>query len=313
MSDRGVFALWIAAFVLGLVGASLASRRAVGHALCAAEASQVSSGFIGMTVLAIGTDLPEIANSIISAATGHGDLNVGDSAGSAATQVTLVLGILCLSAPLASDRRTIAALGGLTTVALVVIGVLIRDGVFGRSDGSVLLLAWLVSLIALRTLSRERPTKPAAKQHVGRHVARTGGWLVVVAVAATVVVQSFVAITESLGVPEILAGAVVLALGTSLPELIVDWTAVRQGAAALALGDLFGSSFLDATLAIGIGPTITPTTISAAATATCLVAAAGVLAATAAATWRSPIGRTTGVMLLGVYGAVTVGLVLVAS
>ncbi len=308
-----VIVLWAAAFVLGLVAASLASRRAVGHALRAAEASKVSSGFIGMTVLAIGTDLPEIANSIISAATGHGDLNVGDSAGSAATQVTLVLGILCLSAPLASDRRTIAALGALTSIALVTIGLLIRDGSFGRFDGTVLLVAWLVSLIALRTLSGEQSAPTATTDHLRKHITRTGGWLVVVAVAATVVVQSFVAITESLGVPEILAGSIVLALGTSLPELIVDWTAVRQGAAALALGDLFGSSFLDATLAIGIGPTITPTAISAAATATCLVAAAGVLAATALATRRSPLGRSTGVALLGVYGAVTVGLVLVAS
>jgi cation:H+ antiporter len=308
-----VIVVWTAAFVLGLLAASLASRRAVGHALRAADASQVSAGFIGMTVLAIGTDLPEIANSIISAATGHGDLLVGDSAGSAVTQVTLVLGILCLSAPLVSDRRTIAALGALTSIALVAVGLMIRDGFFGRLEGTVLLITWLVSLLVLRTLSGEQSAASAPTHHLGRHVARTGAWLVVVAVAATVVVQSFVAITESVGVPEILAGAIVLALGTSLPELIVDWTAIRQGAAALALGDLFGSSFLDATLAIGIGPTITPTTISAAATATCIVAAVGVLVATVLATWRSPLGRGTGVALLGVYGAVIVGLVLVAS
>lgn len=61
--------LWSAPFVTGLIVASLGSRRALTHALEAADGSRVSSGFIGMTVMAIGTDLPEIANSIISAAT----------------------------------------------------------------------------------------------------------------------------------------------------------------------------------------------------------------------------------------------------
>jgi cation:H+ antiporter len=308
-----MIALWTAAFLAGLVAASLASRRSVTHALRAADASQMSSGFIGMTVMAIGTDLPEIANSIISAATGHGDLNVGDSAGSAVTQVTLVLGILCFGARLTADRRTVAILGTLTAIALGAIGLLIRDGSFGRLDGTMLLLAWLVVVIAMTSISGEQPVETVRPHQLGQHVARTGLWLVVVAVAATVVVQSFVAITESLGVPEVLAGAIVLALGTSLPELIVDWTAVRRGAAALALGDLFGSSFLDATLAIGIGPTITPTALSAAAAATCFVAAVGMLAATAITTWRSTLGRQTSVLLIGVYVAVSLGLVIVAS
>ncbi|MGK0274933.1 MAG: cation:H+ antiporter [Ilumatobacter sp.] len=308
-----MIALWSAAFVVGLIAASLASRRAVTHALRAADASQISSGFIGMTVMAIGTDLPEIANSIISAATGHGDLNVGDSAGSAVTQVTLVLGILCFSTRLTADRRSVAILGTLTAVALGAIGLLIRDGSFSRLDGTMLLLAWLVVVIAMKSLSGEQPVETVRPRQLSQHVARTGLWLVVVAVAATLVVQSFVAITETLGVPEILAGSIVLALGTSLPELIVDWTAIRRGAAALALGDLFGSSFLDATLAIGIGPTITPTAISAAAAAACFVAAAGMLAATAIATWRSTLGRETAVLLIGVYVAVTIGLVAVAS
>ena len=161
----------------GLVVASLASRRAVTHALRAADASQMSSGFIGMTVLAIGTDLPEIANSIISAATGHGDLNVGDSAGSAVTQVTLVLGILCFSTRLTADRRSVAILGTLTAVALGAIGLLIRDGSFDRLDGTVLLLAWLVVVIAMRSLSDEQPVETAQPDQLGRQVARTcSGW-----------------------------------------------------------------------------------------------------------------------------------------
>ena len=92
--------------------------------------------------------------------------------------------------------------------------------------------------------------------------------------------QSFVRISDGLGVPELVAGTVVLALGTSLPELVVDWTAIRRGAAALAVGDLFGSSLVDASLAIGIGPMIRPTAVSDQAVSSVLVVAAGVAAAT---------------------------------
>lgn len=304
--------LWAIALIAGLAAASLASRRAVTHALAATDGTRVSSGFVGMTVLAIGTDLPEIANSIISAVTDHGDLNVGDSAGSAVTQVTLVLGILCFGARLASDRRTVVALGLLTSAALVSIGMLLRDGSFDRSDGAMLLVGWVVVVGAMKFVSFEPVTAPDSTGQVRRDIARAGGWLVVVAVAATVVVQSFVAIAESVAVPEVVAGAIVLALGTSLPELIVDWTAVRRGATALALGDLFGSSFLDATLAIGIGPAITPTLISDAATTTCVIAACGVLGATVVAGSKSHLGRGSAGALIAVYAATTAALVLVA-
>ena len=83
--------LWIVGFVVGLAITAMGSRRAVTAALAASEASNISPGLIGLTVVAVGTDLPEIANSIVSALTGHGDVAVGDATGSAMTQVTLVL------------------------------------------------------------------------------------------------------------------------------------------------------------------------------------------------------------------------------
>ena len=271
------------------------------------------AALIGMTVMAIGTDLPEIANSVISAATGHGDLNVGDSAGSALTQVTLVLGILCFVGRIDSERRIVAALGALTAAALALVALLVADSSFGRLDGLILVTAWVVALIGLRTLVPDATRTESDTGPIGRHVMIAGAWLGVVAIAATVVVQSFVRITESIGVPEILAGAVVLALGTSLPELIVDWTAIRRGAAALALGDLFGSSLLDATLAIGIGPAITPNEVSSVASATCLIAAAGVVATTITVVARRRLDASTGFVLLGIYLAASIGLIAVTG
>ena len=100
--------VWLLALVAGLAVAAFGSRRAVNAALDASRSSNIPPGIIGITVMAVGTDLPEIANSIVAALGGHGDLIVGDAAGSALTQVTLILGLLCLGAtPIHADRDTV--------------------------------------------------------------------------------------------------------------------------------------------------------------------------------------------------------------
>jgi cation:H+ antiporter len=300
-------------FVIGLVVAAVASRRAVIAAITASQAANVSAGLIGVTVLAVGTDLPEIANSIISALSGHGDVNVGDSAGSALTQVTLVLAILCATAVLRADQRVIATLGGLTVIALLLVALLLRDGVFSRLDGLLLVTSWIVGLLAARHVTAPVEVLDAAHEPVAPHLLAAMGWLTVVAIASTIVVQSFVELTEAIGVPELVASAVVLALGTSLPELVVDVTALRRGAAALALGDLFGSSLLDATLAIGSGPVIRATTVSGNAPIACVIAAGGIAVATLVITRKPEHRHGSAALLLGTYGVATAAMILATS
>ena len=103
----------IAATAIGFLVAVLASRRAVTTTTQLAAGTRIPRFVIGFTLLAIGTDLPEIANSIVSSISGHGDLNVGDSVGSAATQITLVLGLLPLlgGVTFAISRRRFARAG----------------------------------------------------------------------------------------------------------------------------------------------------------------------------------------------------------
>ena len=137
----------------------------------------------------------------------------------------------------------------------------------------------------------------------------TLGWLLVVGAAATMVVESFIELSDRLGLPELIASAVVLSLGTSLPELVVDWTAIRRGAVALAIGDLFGSSLLDATLGLGIGPMLRSVTVSSSAATACLIAAMGVMAATVIAGSRPSHGRPSATLLFLVYGAATAALI----
>jgi cation:H+ antiporter len=137
--------------------------------------------------------------------------------------------------------------------------------------------------------------------------------LAVVAVASTFVVEGFVQVTDVIGVPHLVASAVVLSLGTSLPELVVDLTALRRGAAALALGDLFGSSLIDATLAIGSGPALRATEVSPAAATACVLAALGVAGSTLIVSTRRTHRWVSAALLLIVYGAVTTGLIVATT
>jgi cation:H+ antiporter len=305
---------WVAALACGLVVAAAASRRAGIHAMRASETAGVSAGVVGITVVAVGTDLPEIANSIVSALGGNGDVLVGDSAGSAFTQVTLVLAILCIASVIKTDRPSIAMLGGLTVVALVVVARFVDDGVFSRTEGLILVCAWVFGVAATYVVSpRGDRDKAHRTRDAAPHAAKSLAWLALVAVASTVVVESFVRVTDDIGVPQLVASAVVLSLGTSLPELVVDLTALRRGAAALALGDLFGSSLLDATLAIGSGPALRATEVSSGASTACLIAAVGVAISTVIVMTRRRHHYPSAALLLMVYGAVTAWLIIATA
>ena len=111
--------------LVGLGLTVVASQRTLDAAQSMARSLGLSPFLVGMTVVALGTDLPEIANSITASATGHGDVNVGDSIGSSVTQITLVLGLLCLFNRVPTERRFVAVAGP-TTVVAVLLGALLR-------------------------------------------------------------------------------------------------------------------------------------------------------------------------------------------
>ena len=130
-----MFVVFMIAMAAGFAGMVVASRFTVDSAIELVAGSRVPPFVIGMTVLAIGTDLPEIANSIVSSWAGHGDVNVGDSVGSAATQTTLVLGLLPLFVgTIVVTARGVAGAGWFAVVGLVAVLLVTRDDWFERSD-----------------------------------------------------------------------------------------------------------------------------------------------------------------------------------
>ena len=297
--------VWALAVAAGLTLAVVASTRGVDHAARAAAGLGVPAFVVGFTVLALGTDLPEIANSVVSSMTGHGDINVGDSIGSAAAQATLVLGLVPLLArPVDVDRRNVTVLGGAATVLLLLGVALMADGALSRADGVVLVLAWV---LAIRLSWRQvrppaQPELPLPERHPLGHAALAVGWLLVVAAGATLAVTGLTRLAASLAVPEYVVSFLGMALGTSLPELVVAVTAARRGQGDLALGDVLGASLADASLSVGVGPVIAPTAVTASLVVPGgLMAAVLVAGATLVLAARARQTRPAGVVLVLAY------------
>lgn len=299
--------LWILAIVAGLTLAMLGSRRAVSHLTSLAAGSRIPPFFFGITLVAIGTDLPEIANSIASSVSGHGDLNVGDSIGSATTQITLVLALMPLFVGAFHVKRNqVALIGGVTVLSLAMGAVLLSDGMLSRADAAVLILAWLMASLALWRQGTLRA--PKLESTDGSRLYHAGValvYLVLVGLGATLAVMAFVEISEELAVPEYLISFFAASIGTSLPELFVDITAIRKGEHQLAIGGIFGASLVDSTLSLAAGPLIVPTAITASlALRGSLIAIGAVLVATLLLAITGRHSWKTGLVLLLAYAAV---------
>ena len=297
---------WAVVLIVCVIGTSLSSKRAVTSALRIVEATSVSPALVGLTVMAIGTDLPEIANSIVSSATGHGDVAVGDCdgfgrhPGDPDTRHHLPGRGQDHGQ---SELRDLGGYGGLLRHRRRLgVG---RDGELSHVDGLTLIVLWIGGTILLgQEERRPRESVTTEPRQLRSGIGLTLLWLAAVGGFAIGMVESFLEIAEYLGVPEFIASFLALSIGTSLPELFVDLNAIKRGASSMAVGDIFGSSFVDATLAVGIGPAIFSTVVSSDVLPGTALAAGGVLLATVLVARADKYDRRLGVTLLGLYAAV---------
>lgn len=298
---------WLLIALSGFGLAVIASRWAVQHASMLAYGLSIPPFILGITFVALGTDVPEIANSVMSSIAGHGDLNVGDSVGSVVTQITLTLGLLPFAgAAMGVGPYRAAIVPLLTAVALMGGALLVADGELSRIDGALLVLAWFVGTAVAWHFAppRSEAVLPQPTRHKTVHALAVIGSLALVAAGAGAAVRAMTELSLMAGIPEYLISFFGSSIGTSLPEIVVSIVAVRQGQRDIALGDIFGACLMDASLSLGIGPLIAPTAVTAAlAVRGAWFAVAAMLVATLLVWGRGRLDRLTGSLLLATYAA----------
>jgi cation:H+ antiporter len=250
--------------IIGLALLAISSEKAVEHSIGIATALKLSPLMIGLIVVSLGTDFPEIVNSIISSALGHVDINVGDSFGSVLTQMTLVLGLFpFIGGAFKVKREEIAVMGACEVLAFIASVSMVEKGYISRMNAFFLVASWPLLMLIIRNVMKNSPSLGQTSGRFSRHLFLSVLGFVGVAIGAYTVVQSVIALSAVLSVPEYFVSFFIVAFGTSLPEIVVDLTAIRRKQYQIAIGDAIGSSIIDAGFSIGIGTLFFPGNVTA--------------------------------------------------
>lgn len=265
---------------------------------------------IGAVVVGFGTSLPELTTSVLAALAGEPDLALGNAAGSNVANLLLVLGIAALVRPL---RTPTSRRAGRDTLIAVAAGFLLlafaADGAIRVGQGVLLVaallagVAWQVRAGAGQRLEVAPAETITARRSLG--VRLVVGLVGVIGGAQALVWGASMLATE-LGVPSIVIGSVLVAIGTSLPELATAVASARRGQPDLLLGNLLGSNAFNALGVVGaaaVAGSLGGEPMEVASSALAVVAAAAVVTAAVGGLvwWRGAVGRVAAAILVLLY------------
>lgn len=239
-------------FILGLMLIIKGGDLFVDAAVWLARVSGISPVIIGATVVSLATTLPEILVSLLASLQGKADLAVGNAIGSVTANQGLILGAVLLFSPFCI-RRQEYTFRGLLMVAAV--AVLLCGSVGGSLTvpGSLVLLGIFVLSMWDSIRAAHRGMGSAAAQRPGgKELPKNGGKFLLgaagILLGARLLVTHGSKLALLLGVPEAVVGVTLVAVGTSLPELVTAMTAARKGEGALSVGNILGANLIDTTL-----------------------------------------------------------------
>ncbi|WP_243136950.1 calcium/sodium antiporter [Alkaliphilus serpentinus] len=230
---------------------------------------------IGLTIVAFGTSAPEAAVSISAALKGSGSIALGNVVGSNIFNITFILGLAAFIYPLKVERETIRKEIPFALLASVLMIILINDirlqgfstNLITRADGLVLLSFFMIFLYYIFEVARNSREKSMVEdieldtKSLGKNILFTIGGLMAIIFGGDQVVRSSIKIAYSLGMSETLVGLTIVAVGTSLPELITSVTAAIKKKSEIALGNVVGSNIFNVFFILGISAVITPLSV----------------------------------------------------
>jgi cation:H+ antiporter len=247
----------------GLLGLWLGSELAIKGARNIAEHFRISSSFIGLTLLSVGTSIPEIALSLtggIDRAIGieTSGLVIGNAIGSAVNQLTLILGIVGFSAVLMVRKRSLFREGAMLIGIILTIAVLGWDGKLTVIEGYFMVLMYLIYLFNLskeeKVFNKLVGRKPT--MHLGLDSLNLVGGILFVVFASNYVIDSSLALASIWGITQAFVGLFVLGLGTGLPELALSFAALKKREVSMSVSNLIGSNICDLLFSLGIGTSV---------------------------------------------------------
>lgn len=269
---------------------------------------------IGLTIVAMGTSLPEAAVSITAAINGNAGISVGNVVGSNIMNILIVLGITALISTMAIEESTSKVEIPFLAAITVMMGVFGYTGnQITRVEGIVFGIAFLLYLLYVAVLTKNGGGVDENEDdfiHSDFSMITCVGLLLVGGVltvlGSKLIVSGATSIAEAIGISDRIIGLTIVAFGTSLPELVTCVTAAKKGSAGIAIGNIVGSNIFNILFVLGITAIICPVPFESKFIFDTIIALVSVIILWLGALKNKSVGRAMGIIMLTGYVAYTV-------
>lgn len=317
--------MFIVQLIVGAVLLSFGANYLTDGASAVAKRLHLSEFIIGATIVAVGTSMPELVVSVMSAISGNSEVSIGNVVGSNIFNIYAILGITCLVTPIAVSRENLRRDIPIHIFVAALLCILALDGsiwergenLLGRGDGILLLLLYVGFLWLMIAGGRKSPEAQPTTMEPEDRIAPV--WLSVVMIAGGLVglvwgadmfLDGAITLARRVGLSEAVIGIVLVAVGTSLPEFFASFVSALKGKSGIALGNLVGSNIANILLILGTSATIAPLRLGNVTMVDMGVMFSTSVALLAAALLfgRGRIGRVEGAFFFAIYVIYTISL-----
>ncbi|WP_460294537.1 calcium/sodium antiporter [Clostridium sardiniense] len=238
----------------------------------------IPSVIVGLTIVSLGTSAPELAVSSISALQGNNGIAIGNVLGSNIFNTLVVLGGTAIAMPLIIRKRIVKRdffVNILVAIILYIIAFGIsfngKDGLISRIDGLILLLLCIIyTIVLIRSAIKDKGSRDTDMEskaaiiniRIGPNIIKIIVGIIGIVLGGKFVVDSATNIAYSIGMSEKLVGLTIVAVGTSLPELVTSIVAALKGENEIAIGNVLGSNIFNILLILGLSSTINPIVVT---------------------------------------------------
>lgn len=305
------FIMLVFGFVLLVWGAD----KFVAGASALARRLGVSPLLVGLTIVAFGTSAPELAVSLTAALQGANEIAVGNVVGSNIFNLLVVAGLSAVVCPLVMDRTLLRRDWPISLGAAILLLVFIApDLTISRIEGIILLAVFALVLgVQIRAALKNRDTLESEEDEITMPPMMIGINIVLglacIIIGGQLAVNGATGIARMFGLSETLIGLTIVAIGTSLPELVTSLVAARKGQNEIAMGNVIGSNIFNILLILGVSATITPIPVQATSIIDALVLI-GISIVFYLPARRGKLGRAPGAIMALTYVVYTVYLII---